>query len=72
MSDIKMCDNCGNIFSVNTPGWDSLTRNHTKMVPGSSHPVTVGQQTFHTCPECTIAPTTVRPRLAISPADKDA
>lgn len=28
MSDVKMCDNCGNLFSVNEPGWRQFTEQY--------------------------------------------
>lgn len=71
MSDVKMCDNCGTIFSANATGWDSYTRNRTQVVMGNSQPVVVGTTTLHICADCnTGAFGGVTPRLAIEPKDK--
>lgn len=72
MSDIKMCDNCGKIFSCNESGWDSYTRNRTQRVPGSSHEVVVAQAVMHMCGACNGGTAIVRPRLEIeTKADDD-
>lgn len=52
MSDIKMCDNCGEIFSCNSDNWVSYTSQQTRVDRESSHPVVVGQKTLHMCGNC--------------------
>jgi hypothetical protein len=71
MSNIAMCDNCGTIFSLNAPGWDSYTRNRTQVVPGNNQPVVIGTSTLHMCPKCNRGETgTLTPRLALPEGDK--
>ena len=64
MSDIKMCDSCGSIFSVNSENWDSYTKSTTRRVPDVDRPVVTSQMTFHTCGECNTESVPVtKPRL---------
>jgi hypothetical protein len=52
MSDIKMCDNCGEIFSTNTDNWVQYASQQTAVSRESSHPVVVSQKTLHMCGNC--------------------
>lgn len=70
MSDVKMCDNCGDIFSVNSQGWDSYTKNRMQLTPGNSHPVQVGTVVLHICEKCNIGQAgNLKPRIAIESGD---
>lgn len=61
-----MCDNCGNIFSLNSENWDQYTRQHTQRVPSNSQPVVTGQTTMHICGDCNQGTTSaLRPRIAL-------
>jgi len=37
MSDVKMCDQCGNLFSVNEHGWEQYTRQKDGGNPNTNH-----------------------------------
>lgn len=59
MSEIRMCDNCGNIFSVNAKGWTEYT-----VKVNQFNAVNHGAQTRHMGPECQpLEGTTPRPRV---------
>lgn len=63
MSEIRMCDSCGNVFSVNEAGWEEYTRKGTGKEFHNPH--NHGAQTMHMGPCC--RPDTnggqVRPRI---------
>jgi len=67
MSDIKMCDNCGEIFSCNSSNWVSYASQETRFDGTSSHPVVVGQKTLHMCSGCNKGATgQMAPRLPVA------
>lgn len=72
MSEVRMCDNCAEIFSVNATGWDSYTRNRSQIMPGNPNPVTIGTTTLHICRKCNIGQTgALSPRIAITASEDD-
>ena len=69
MSDIKMCDNCGDIFSVNDLGWRASNeqwngdpQTHALFNNVHNH----GAITRHMGPCCSGATGTVRPRVTLA------
>lgn len=70
MSDVKMCDNCGNVFSVNEPGWEEFTRTQSRS-DGNNNSVynnsnNHGAITQHIGPCCKLGQGNVmRPRIAM-------
>jgi hypothetical protein len=59
MSEIRMCDNCGTIFSVNAQGWTEYTKRTTLQ----DHPFNHGMEQVHMCVDCSGTPAGVKPRL---------
>jgi hypothetical protein len=56
-----MCDNCGNLFSVNEKGWTEVT-----IRSSSNNAYNHGAETKHMGPCCApVTGSTVRPRVAI-------
>lgn len=64
MSDIKMCDSCGSVFSVNEDGWEEYTRKGSGNAFNNAH--NHGAQTMHMGPCCRPqnGGSPVRPRIA--------
>lgn len=59
MSHIRMCDNCGNIFSVNEQGWTEYTRQSR-----TSNSYNHGAETLHMGPCCAVVDSTkVKPHI---------
>lgn len=68
MSAVMMCDNCGNLFSVNQKGWRAFTEQWDgrgdREVYNNSH--NHGAMTRHIGPCCNLTgENEVKPRLAI-------
>lgn len=68
MSAVMMCDNCGELFSANSPGWRSFEEKWngdpaTRDVFNNSH--NHGMIMRHMGPCCVLKDTGVKPRLAI-------
>lgn len=60
MSAIYMCDNCGNVFSVNEQGW----REFTEQTNESNNSYNHGARTRHIGPYCNLGQGgVVRPRV---------
>lgn len=51
MSDVRMCDRCGDVFSLLADGWQTYTATTVKKVAGSSKRETVTVQ-LDACPAC--------------------
>lgn len=68
MSAIFMCDNCGEIFSVNQSGWKAFTETwdgdpSTRDVFNNAH--NHQAMTRHIGPCCALVSQAVKPRIAI-------
>lgn len=67
MSAVMMCDSCGEMFSVNQPGWREFSEqwngkdNRELYNNAYNH----GMMTRHVGPCCNLTGQTVKPRLAI-------
>lgn len=61
MSSILMCDNCGNIFSVNDRGWRQFTESGDGPEYHNAH--NHGAMTKHIGPCCNKAVGTPRPKM---------
>lgn len=60
MSQILMCDHCGEVFSVNEDGWTEYTQKIARpSVNGNTHKV------MHICPKHQQVNETIKPRLAL-------
>lgn len=65
MSAVLMCDNCGELFSVNQRGWSAMTI--TTSDPRDNNAHNHGAQTRHLGPCCNRSVgEPVRPRLSIT------
>jgi hypothetical protein len=65
MSEIRMCDQCGRIFSLNETGWSQYTKTNTFGSNGNT-------QTLHMCPDHgTATEPVLRPRMAITKGIED-
>jgi len=74
MSAVFMCDNCGNLFSVNQRGWRAFTeqwngKSEDRDLYNNAH--NHGAVTRHIGPCCNLTGSTVTPRIAIEPAKED-
>lgn len=68
MSDVKMCDNCGELFSVNAEGWRAFEEKwdgnrETFSVFNNSHNHQMIQR--HIGPCCALVNKTPTPRIAL-------
>jgi hypothetical protein len=63
MSAVYMCDNCGELFSVNARGWRQFTENGDS--PEFHNVYNHGAMTKHIGPCCNQTVTVHKPRLAI-------
>jgi hypothetical protein len=62
-----MCDNCGEIFSVNSDGWVKYTSQDTRMHPQNNQPIVVSQKELHMCGNCNQgAKGNITPRLPVA------
>lgn len=71
MSAVMMCDNCGEMFSVNATGWRSFIEQwdgseSTRQVYNNEH--NHGAINRHIGPCCALVTGTPKPRLAIETA----
>lgn len=64
MSAVLMCDNCGNIFSVNQEGWSEFTETISAR---ESNPFNQGKRQRHIGPCCRITSTEVTPTIGGGP-----
>ncbi len=62
MSEVRMCDRCGAIFSTNREGWQTFTGSQRTMVDGLPRHITANMDA---CPECAVKFQTgeVQPRI---------
>jgi hypothetical protein len=67
MSAVRMCDNCGRIFSENEDGWATAVVQQSKKRPDGGVRLSAVQQ--DACPECNPAgrPVEMRPRIDLGP-----
>jgi hypothetical protein len=67
MSAVRMCDNCGRIFSENEDGWATAVVQQSKKRPDGGVRLSAVQQ--DACPECNPAgrPVELRPRIDMGP-----
>jgi hypothetical protein len=64
MSAVFMCDNCGELFSVNTKGW----RQFSERIPASeSNDYNQGVKLRHMGPCCALGDSVVKPNLGQVP-----
>jgi hypothetical protein len=64
MSAVFMCDNCGELFSVNTKGW----RQSSERIPASeSNDYNQGVKLRHMGPCCALGDSVVKPNLGSVP-----
>lgn len=70
MSQVYMCDSCGQIFSVNQRGWRQFTE-HGGQGETFNNAHNHGAQTRHIGPCCNFQDSGVVPRVALPPT-KDA
>lgn len=68
MSQVFMCDSCGNLFSVNQRGWKEFTErgDGAEYNNAWNH----GAMTRHIGPCCGFQGQTVTPRIALPPSDE--
>lgn len=69
MSSVRMCDQCGNIFSEREDGWGTYTG---AVVKRNAHgKQEANPETLDSCPRCT-SPSIMTPRVAIgeTPIDR--
>lgn len=62
MSEVRMCDNCGELFSVNSQGWGEYTQ---RINSAESNPYNHGLKVMHICAKCGSPDTSVKPRLPL-------
>lgn len=69
MSQVFMCDNCGEMFSVNQSGWRQFTEHGDG--PEYNNAWNHGALTRHIGPCCNLTAMQPKPRIALMPTQKD-